>query len=121
MADGITIDTSELTGFERVLARAGVEIQKVNEAELTAAAKLLKERAKAAAPVDTEALRKSIRITAGKEFRRVGSNLKQGFFQEFGTSRHPPQPWLFSNGEVAGQQLLKELGRGGPRLIIGRV
>ena len=120
MADGVNVDTSELSRFERVLARAGVEIQKVNEEELTAAAKQFKEDAKRDAPVDTGALQRSIRIWAGKEWRRVGSPLKQGFFTEFGTSRMSPQPWLYHNGDRAGVRVEDQLTKNGTRLILRR-
>lgn len=117
MADGATVDTSELDRWERVLVRAGVEIVKVNETELTAAAQEFKQAAIRDAPERTGALKRSIRVTAGKEFRRVGSPLKQGFFQEFGTSRHPPQPWLFHNGERAGRRIEAEIGKKSVRLL----
>lgn len=114
----VTVDTSELDRWERTLARAGVEIVKVNEEALSKAARELKAAAQRDAPEHTGALRRSIRITAGKEFRRVGSPLKQGFFQEFGTSRHPAQPWLFHNGEAAGVTVMNELGKNGYRLLL---
>jgi hypothetical protein len=114
----ITVDTSEVDRWERVLARAGVEIVKVNEEELTKAAKELKGLARADAPVDTGDLQRSIRTYAGKEWRRVGSPLKQGFFQEFGTSRHPPQPWLFHNGERVGVKMEKQLGVAGTKVLL---
>lgn len=114
----ISVDTSELNGLERMLARAGVDIRKVDEEALTAAAKQLKADAQADAPVDTGALRRSIRIYAGKEYRRVGSPLRQGFFQEFGTSKMAPQPWLFHNGEEAGVEVEKRLSKGGYQLLL---
>lgn len=117
-APTITVDTSQLDAWARVLARAGIEITVVNEKQLTEAAKQLKEDAKRDAPEDTGDLKKSIRITAGKEFRRVGSKKRQGFFQEFGTSRHPPQPWLFHNGERAGLKMEKQLGVAGTRVLL---
>jgi hypothetical protein len=30
-------------------------------------------------------------------------------FQEFGTSRHGPQPWLFHNGEDGGDKIAETL------------
>lgn len=114
----ITVDTSELDAWGRVLARAGIEITIVNEQALTEAAKQLKEDAKRDAPVDKGDLQRTVRVYAGKEWRRVGSPLKQGFFQEFGTSRHPPQPWLFHNGERAGTKMEKLLTTGGVKVLL---
>lgn len=116
--DGVTVDTSELSRFERTLVRAGVEIVKVSEEALTKAASQLKDDAKRDAPVDDGDLQRSIRVYAGREWRRVGSPLKQGFFQEFGTSRHPPQPWLFHNGERAGTTIENVLKKDGVNLIL---
>jgi hypothetical protein len=114
----VTVDTSELDRWGRALARAGIEITIVNEKVLTEAAKELKTRATNMAPVLTGALARSIRITAGKEWRRVGSPLKQGFFQEFGTSRHPPQPWLFPNADHAATKMERELGVAGTKVLL---
>lgn len=114
----VTVDTSELDAWGRVLARAGFEITVVNEAALTEAGKELQARAKNDAPRRTGDLERSIYLRGGKEWRRVGSPLRQGFFQEFGTSRHPPQPFLFSNGDRAGIKLENELGVAGTRVLL---
>lgn len=116
--NGVDVDVRELTAFERVLVKAGVEITIVNEQVLTEAARQLKEQAKADAPVDTGELQRSIRIWAGKEWRRVGSKKKQGFFTEFGTSEMSPQPWLYSNGEEAGVKVERELTTASMRLVL---
>jgi hypothetical protein len=57
-------------------------------------------------------------VYAGKEWRRVGSPLRQGFFQEFGTSRHGPQPWLFANGDRAGVKVEKMLSVAGTKVLL---
>jgi hypothetical protein len=114
----IDVDLSELNAWGRVLARAGFEITVVREEKLTEAAIKLQADAKANAPVLTGDLRKSIYRRGGKEWRRVGSPLKQGYFQEFGTSRHGPQPWLFSNGDRAGILLEREMGNAGARVLL---
>lgn len=114
----VTVDTSELNRWQRALVRAGIEITIVNEKALTEAAKQLKADMQRDAPVDTGELRDSIRISAGKEFRRVGSKVRQSFFTEFGTSVMAPQPWAFHNGERAGVTMEKQLTKDGVRLLI---
>lgn len=114
----VEVDVSEVKAWERVLSRAGVDIVRVNEEALTEAAKQLKADAQRDAPVRTGALRRSIRVYAGKEWRRVGSPLRQGFFQEFGTSKMSPQPWLFANAERAGSAVEKQLTVGGVKVLL---
>lgn len=118
MSDGVTVDTSELDVWGRILAHAGVEITVLNEAALTKAANQLKADARADAPVDTGDLQRSIRVYGGKEWRRVGSPLKQGFFQEFGTSIMAPQPWLYQNADKAGMLITKMMTNNGVKLIV---
>lgn len=36
---------------------------------------------------------------------------RHGFFQEFGTSRHAPQPFLMIHASTAGDKVAEELGR----------
>lgn len=118
MADTVTVDTSELDRWERVLARAGVEIRKVNEEALTKAAKQLKADAQRDVPVRSGDLQRSIRISAGKEFRRVGSNLRYAKFVELGTVNTAAQPYLFSNAEKAGLELTREMAKNGENVIL---
>lgn len=75
------------------------------------------ERARAAAPVDTGELVGGIylHVEDGGETVRVGSPHKQGFFQEFGTSVMPAQPWLYPSAADAPKSLadlLSKLGAG---------
>ena len=97
----VDVDTSEVDALAADLAAAGAKARAESSAVLTTAASGLRDAARAAAPVDTGELVGSIYIRGGADWRIVGSDVKQGFFQEFGTSRHPPQPWLFANAESA--------------------
>lgn len=65
--------------------------------------------ARVSAPRDTGELYESIqRDTAGMS-RRIYSPAKQGFFQEYGTAKHPPQPWLMILAPRLGARLMREL------------
>lgn len=53
------------------------------------------EEAKRNAHVVTGELRDSIRVMVrSKLYAEVGTDVPQGLFEEFGTSLHPPHPWL---------------------------
>lgn len=62
-------------------------------------------------PVASGELKGSITKDSSGLARRVYSPLKQGFFQEYGTSRHPAQPWLMVHSERAHNQLEQEITR----------
>lgn len=64
---------------------------------------------RALAPRDTGELYGSIQRDTSGLSRRVYSPAKQGFFQEYGTSTQPPQPWLMVLAPAAGARLAKEL------------
>lgn len=109
----VEFDFSQVDKLAVDLGRSGVTIVAKTESEvLTETANEVKAAAVAAAPRLTGDLAGSIRVQGGKGWRKVGSPLKQGFFQEFGTSRHPPQPWLYPQVGMAYVELawrLKEI------------
>jgi hypothetical protein len=105
----ITADMSQVAKLARDLAGAGAAMEQVSDDVLDDVAAEVHAAAKRDAPVLTGALRDSIWIRKGKGFRRVGSSLRQGVFQEFGTSRHGPQPWLFHNGDKGGDTIAESL------------
>jgi len=100
---------SQVARLARDLAGAGAAMEEVSDDVLDEAAAQVQAEAKRDAPVLTGELQGSIWIRKGKTFRRVGSSTRQGVFQEFGTSRHPPQPWLFANGERGGDTIAEAL------------
>lgn len=96
MADKVTFDTSEV---RLLAARIEVVAPKMRErvrGVLETAVDRLKAEAVDRAPFRTGELKASIRRgRADNEdlYRRVYTTVPQGFFQEYGTSRHGPQPW----------------------------
>ena len=101
---------------------------------LKKAAKDVKEEARELVPVDTGALRKSIRVTStAKEaghITRVGvraggyeTNPKTGnlvnyaVFVEFGTSRQAPQPYLVPAANKKAVPILREMLKGLDRIL----
>lgn len=81
------------------------------EPAVARATERLYSRATADAPVATGELRSNIfRDTSGLN-RRVGASVRQGFFQEYGTSIMPPQPWLVVHADRAQADLAAEVAR----------
>jgi hypothetical protein len=105
----IFADMSEVARLARDLAGAGAAMEEVSDEILDKVAADVKAAAVSDAPVLTGELRDSIWIRKGKSFRKVGSSTRQGVFQEFGTSRHGPQPWLYHNGEKGGAEIADSL------------
>lgn len=110
----MTVDTSELTRLAHDLRAeaSGPEFRAKAEAAVGRVVADLHDRSVAAAPVDTGALRSSIKAVhrSGSLTGSVGSSLKQGFFQEFGTAEMPPQPWLLAFSAESRRQLWDLLG-----------
>lgn len=105
----VDVDLSEVDALVADLAVAGARAAVGSRVIVAKTASELRGWAQADAPVRTGELRGSIYARDGV----VGSDVRQGFFQEFGTSVMSPQPWLFRNGDRAGDLLvvgLEQLG-----------
>lgn len=63
------------------------------------------------APVDTGELQRSIRKDTSGLARRVYAPVRQAFYQEYGTSIMPPQPFLMVHADRAHNDLEQEIGR----------
>lgn len=106
----VSFDFSQVTKLADDLGKAGAAITALNESRvLDRTAREVQSEAIQMAPRLTGALAGSITLGGGRGFRVVGSPLKQGFFQEFGTSRHPPQPWLMPAADKAGGRMVDRL------------
>lgn len=104
-------DMSELVALAAELDLAADKIEPVVESKvLTNVARQVRSEAARDAPSDTGELADSVYIRGGKGYRIVGSDKKQGFFQEHGTSRHPPQPWLHPAADRGATELARLLG-----------
>lgn len=89
-------DFSEVDALARELAAAGPRVEQRSESQvLQKFGSEWRDKAVATAPVRTGELRGSIYLRGGKGYRKIGSDVRQGFFQEFGTSVMAPQPWLW--------------------------
>lgn len=105
----VDVDTSEVVALALDLLARGGGILEVKEELLSKVGREVRDAARAAAPVLTGELRASIYLRGGDGWRIIGTDVPQGFYQEFGTSVHGPQPWLLHNGDVGGERLAEEL------------
>jgi hypothetical protein len=95
VSDGFSVDCSEVYAMARELESAGAKADREKSRLLDLWAGRLYALAVSSAPVRTGELRGSIYNRGEGDDRRVGSDVRQGFFQEFGTSVMSPQPWIW--------------------------
>lgn len=88
-------DFSDFRTLAADLARASARVEPLAQAVVTKSAADLQRLAQSAAPVDTGFLRSSISTTVGRLEAEVGPTAHYGIYQELGTSRMGPQPYLF--------------------------
>ncbi len=101
----VLVDVSQVTRLAADFARKAVTVAFASRETLARVAREVEDEARRDAPVDTGALQGSVYLRLEDDEAVIGSPLKQGFYQEFGTSRHPPQPWLFPAGERGATKL----------------
>lgn len=91
--NGAVVWVPEPSGFDSMMRQNGPV-----GAWLKYRAQEVKELAQSLAPIDTGALRDSIEIQYGKWdggiWAEIGTDVYYGPFQELGTSRNPPHPYL---------------------------
>lgn len=107
----VSADTSELDELAADLLTGAAKVDKVSSVTLGEIARQLQTDAKAAAPVDTGALRDSIRMSGGRDYRRVTADIRYAIFVEFGTSVMAPQPFMWPAADVAEQRLSEEFAK----------
>lgn len=97
----MTVDTSELRKLSADLATASGRVGREASAALGKAANAVRDSAKALAPARTGALRGSIEVMERSGDGRfasmsatIGTSIRYGWFNEFGTSKMAPQPYL---------------------------
>ena len=96
----MTVDASELRKLAADIATGSARVGRAANAALGEAAKATQRDAQRLAPVRTGALRASIEVERygdgrfGEAKAYVGTTIRQGAFQEFGTSKMAPQPYL---------------------------
>lgn len=105
------VDARELLKLANDIVADGAQARGAVEKAVGQATDQLYAWAQASAPVRSGALKGSITKDPSGLARRVYSPLKQGFFQEYGTSRHPPQAWLMVHSDRAHAELEQRIAR----------
>jgi HK97 gp10 family phage protein len=104
----VYIDASEVVALAGTLQLAAATIDLESAASVTLAAQATEAQAKALVPVRTGDLRDSIHIEGSGLEQEVIADSDHAVYQEFGTSRHGPQPFMYPAGDL-GERLLEEL------------
>lgn len=112
----MTADVTELMRLAADLQESGANIAPKVRSGITKARNNLRDFAEANAPVGETGDLKAGFETEGTGFeQRVVNHTRQAFFQQFGTSRHPPQPVLLDYEERTAddgeKQVYDALGR----------
>lgn len=94
MSRNVAIDVSELMKLAGDLGERTKETGRDIKRAVAEATDRVAQDATAAAPILTGELKAKIEKKVSGLSGRVWSDAKQGFFQEFGTSRHDPKPWI---------------------------
>jgi hypothetical protein len=102
------VDTSELSRLVHDLRieASGPEFRGRAERAVGQVVAFVHAQATADVPVRSGALKASLRAQHNGLSGSVGSNLKQGFFTEYGTSKMAPQPWLMTH-HIAAYRMLR--------------
>jgi len=116
--NGITIDTSDLKRLSEIFEHAARDAPRESEAALDRA--VIKVHAlavlNAARVRDTGALMESVdydtEILAGSSTRRVFSDVREAWFQEFGSPHTgAPNPWLTGPAYIVVPELVRDIER----------
>lgn len=105
-----SIDFSEVAKLADDLMLEAAICDGRGEKAVQAATERLYARATSAAPVATGALKTDIRRDTSGLARRVYTvGVREGFYQEYGTSKMPPQPFLMVFSDAAHADLEREV------------
>lgn len=107
---GIHVDTSEVRELARDLAAAPGKIQRRAPEAIRTTANAIQRDARRLAPRLTGALRNSIRSDIGALSATIGTDLYYAGYQEFGTSKMSPNPYMRPAFARNIGRLEKELG-----------
>ena len=104
-----SLDMAEVEALAGDLERAADEVVKISGDVLDDVSAKFVASAKADAPVDTGATRDSIRAESdGGDMRTIVADTRAAFFQEFGTSKMPPHPFMWPQVPAAVAQMTTE-------------
>ncbi len=106
----VEFDMSEVTALAAELAAAPVKAKRASSESLTKIAAKFRDDARTAAPVSSGALRDSIKVRGGADYRIITATARHAFFVEFGTSKMQPQPFMWPQVPTASRAIEDALG-----------
>jgi hypothetical protein len=102
----LTGDFSQVTKLAVDLAKAGAVVDKASDIIVDEEADMVRADAEARSPRLTGALAAGWYVVDGGDGSKIVTNdTRQAFFQEFGTTRHGPQPSLFPAAEAGEKRM----------------
>lgn len=114
MADGATVDVSEIQRLAALFDKAASKIPNDARHELENAARQVQTEAisNAAGMAWTGALAESVELTMGDDSARIEANVREAFFLEYGSpNTGAPRPWLSGPAERGAAELEDRLGK----------
>jgi HK97 gp10 family phage protein len=106
----VTADFSEVDQLAVDLAAAGTAVNVASETIVSEEADRIRNDAAQRSPVLTGALRAGWYVTDGGDGTKIVTNdTRQAFYQEFGTTRHGPQPSLFPAADQGEERIATKL------------
>ena len=104
-------DFGEVSSFAADLRHSSAKVRSKAQEELKRSGKRLEELASAAAPVLTGKLRASVSGQVSAYRATVSATDEAAPFQEFGTSRHGPQPYMGPAMDEVEPEFLDRVGK----------
>lgn len=106
----ISVDVSEVEALIPLFQAAARRVSTEAEQAIEAVARATGDHAQAEAPFLTGELEGSIYVRDnGPLSREIGTDVEHGYYQEFGTSVMPAQPWLYPQLPFAERELAARL------------
>lgn len=108
----VTVDVQGLAEFQGTLDQAASRVEGLAGQVVRKTAHDVQADAQSRAPVDTGALRSSIRAAPrGPLAAEVSPSVNYSHYVEFGTSRMAPQPYLFPALDAKADSFIQAMGR----------
>jgi HK97 gp10 family phage protein len=110
-------DVSELRALSADLAKADEKVTELATKVVAKVALDIEASAKAGAPVDTGALKNSISSDINGLSAEIGPTISYGVFQEYGTSRMAPQPFMGPAVDANEPNFVSAMGQVGEKIL----
>lgn len=110
-------DVSELRGLEADLEKGAGKVEGLTPRVVAKVAFDIEASAKAAAPVDTGHLKNSISTDVDGLTAEIGPTASYAMYQEYGTSRMRPQPFMGPAVDANEGKFVQAMGQVGEKIL----